>query len=461
MPPELEGFSEQLESCLTDPGRDDSRARVVGLHPADALLVDVISGRSSRLTDRFGQVVILTRDRVPVSPESIRVLAATSTEQRPREPRTPAVSYSVTGWGGVPVKIGPDAHRIVEIPPLQAADEEQMRRGQLDTASPAGKALGWVARDLTGLKVGIAVGGGAARGFALVGVLDALRRAGVTADYVAGTSIGAAIGAAYALGCTPEEMTAVIRRLGGTVGRRLAFPAAILSSAKLRAGVRAELGERLIEELPIPFVATATDLVSGEQVKFVEGPLWRAVMASTAVPGTFPPQLVGGRLLVDGSRRRTTAQALAVRSRIVLASADGLSNSEIAEHLGISRPTVTKWRNRFARLRLEGLLDEPRPGRPRTVTDDQVERIVITTLESKPRDATHWSTRSLAAHLGVTQDAVWRTWQAFGLQPHRQEKFKLSTDPQFVEKVYDICGLYLNPPERAVVLCVDEETRTQ
>src|SRR5579884_4228979 len=165
--------------------------------------------------------------------------------------------------------------------------------------------------------------------------------------------------------------------------------------------------------------------------------------------------------LESWSRRRTTAQALALRSRIVLAAADGLSNSQIAEDLGVSRATVTKWRNRFSESRLEGLLDEPRPGRPRTVTDDQVERIVITTLESKPKDATHWSTRSLAAHLGVTQNAVWRTWQAFGLAPHRQEKFKLSSDPQFVEKVYDICGLYLNPPERAVVLCVDEKSQIQ
>jgi transposase len=161
------------------------------------------------------------------------------------------------------------------------------------------------------------------------------------------------------------------------------------------------------------------------------------------------------------ARRRTTAQALALRARIVLAAAEGLSNSEIAERLGVSRPTVTKWRNRFGESRLEGLLDEPRPGRPRTVTDEQVEAIVIATLESKPKDATHWSTRSLAAHLGLSQHAVWRTWQAFGLQPHRQEKFKLSTDPQFVEKVYDICGLYLNPPERAVVLCVDEKSQIQ
>ena len=113
------------------------------------------------------------------------------------------------------------------------------------------------------------------------------------------------------------------------------------------------------------------------------------------------------------SRRRTTAQALALRSRIVLAAAAGAATYEIAEQLGVSRPTVTKWRNRFAERRLEGLLDEPRPGRPRTVTDEQVERIVTTTLESTPKDATHWSTRSLAAQLGVSQDAVWRTWQAF------------------------------------------------
>src|SRR3954451_5766969 len=183
----------------------------------------------------------------------------------------------------------------------------------------------------------------------------------------------------------------------------------------------------------------------------------------------MPTPIAAGVVLTDEeracleawSRRRKTAQALALRSRIVLAAADGAANYEIAEHLGVSRPTVTKWRNRFAQRRLEGLLDEPRPGRPRTVTDEQVERIVTTTLESAPKDATHWSTRSLAAHLGVSQDAVWRTWQAFGLQPHRQEKFKLSADPQFIEKVYDICGLYLNPPERAVVLCVDEKSQIQ
>ncbi len=144
-----------------------------------------------------------------------------------------------------------------------------------------------------------------------------------------------------------------------------------------------------------------------------------------------------------------------------MAAAGQLTNGEIAGVEGVSRSTVTKWRNRFAAKRLEGLLDEPRPGRPRTVTDEQVERVVITTLESRPKDATHWSTRTMAAAVGVTPDAVMRIWHAFGLQPHRQETWKLSQDPQFIEKVHDICGLYLNPPERAVVLCVDEKSQIQ
>jgi transposase len=150
-------------------------------------------------------------------------------------------------------------------------------------------------------------------------------------------------------------------------------------------------------------------------------------------------------VLESWTRRRKTAQALAMRARIVLAAAGQLTNAEIAELEGVSRPTVTKWRNRFATKRLEGLLDEPRPGRPRTVTDEQVERVIITTLESKPKNATHWSTRSMAAETGVTQNAVVRIWHAYGLQPHRQETWKLSKDPQFIEKVHDICGLYLNP----------------
>ena len=165
--------------------------------------------------------------------------------------------------------------------------------------------------------------------------------------------------------------------------------------------------------------------------------------------------------LVAWSRRRTSAQALAERSRIVLAAAEGLKNTEIAARLGIQRGTAAKWRSRFAEQRLEGLLDEPRPGRPRTVTDAQVEEVIVRTLETMPKDATHWSTRSLAAELGMSQSAVSRIWRAFGLQPHRRETWKLSRDPQFIAKVRDVVGLYLDPPERAVVLCVDVKSQIQ
>jgi transposase len=161
------------------------------------------------------------------------------------------------------------------------------------------------------------------------------------------------------------------------------------------------------------------------------------------------------------ARRRSSAQALALRSRIVLLAGEGLKNTEIADRLDLDHATVRKWRNRFAELRLDGLTDEPRPGRPRTITDDKVEEVIVKTLETAPRDATHWSTRSMAREVGLTQTAVSRIWRAFGLQPHRSETWKLSKDPQFIEKVRDVVGLYLNPPERAVVLCVDEKSQIQ
>jgi len=161
------------------------------------------------------------------------------------------------------------------------------------------------------------------------------------------------------------------------------------------------------------------------------------------------------------TRRRKTAQALALRARIVLRCAEGGSNSEIAAELGIQRATVAKWRSRFVLDRLDGLLDEARPGRPRTITDEQVEAVITATLESAPVNATHWSTRSMAAESGLTQTAVTRIWNAFGLQPHRREAWKLSKDPLFVDKVKDVVGLYLAPPERAVVLCVDEKSQIQ
>ena len=161
------------------------------------------------------------------------------------------------------------------------------------------------------------------------------------------------------------------------------------------------------------------------------------------------------------ARRATSSQALALRCRIVLACASGASNAEVVKRLGISRPTVTKWRARFVARRLEGLADEPRPGAARTITDAQVEQVLVMTLETTPADATHWSTRSLARQVGMSQSAISRIWRAFGLKPHLVDTFKLSTDPQFIDKVRDIVGLYLNPPQAAMVLCVEEKTGVQ
>jgi transposase len=160
-------------------------------------------------------------------------------------------------------------------------------------------------------------------------------------------------------------------------------------------------------------------------------------------------------------RRRKTAQGLAIRSRIVLRCASAVSNTQVAEELRITNATVGKWRSRYVTRGLAGLLDEPRSGAPRAISDDQVEAVVVKTLESSPRNATHWSSRSLAADSGLSHASVQRIWRAFGLQPHRTDTFKLSTDPQLIEKVRDIVGLYLNPPERALVLCVDEKSQIQ
>ena len=165
--------------------------------------------------------------------------------------------------------------------------------------------------------------------------------------------------------------------------------------------------------------------------------------------------------LARWARGPKTAQAVALRSRIVLAAAEGTSNSEVATDLGVTPQTVGKWRSRFLLDRLDGLVDEPRPGRPRSVSDEDVEALIVKTLETAPTDATHWSTRSMAAAIGLSQSTVSRVWRAFGLQPHREETFKLSKDPLFVDKVRDVVGLYLDPPERAVVLCVDEKSQIQ
>ena len=160
-------------------------------------------------------------------------------------------------------------------------------------------------------------------------------------------------------------------------------------------------------------------------------------------------------------RRRKSAQALALRSRIVLACASGLTNKEVAAQLGVSMPTVGKWRSRFVESRLDGLVDEPRSGRPPTITAEQVEDVVVATLESTPAHATHWSRKKMAERSGLSKSTIGRIWKGFGLKPHLVDGFKLSNDPLFVDKTYDVVGLYLNPPESAVVLCVDEKSQVQ
>lgn len=166
-------------------------------------------------------------------------------------------------------------------------------------------------------------------------------------------------------------------------------------------------------------------------------------------------------VLTGWARRRKTAQALGLRARIVLLCAEGGSIGEVAGEMGVSRNTVSKWRSRFVEDRLEGLSDEPRPGRPRLITDEQVDAVIAKTLEETPGQDTHWSTRSMASATGMSQSAISRIWRAFGLKPHAIETWKLSTDPHFVDKVRDVVGLYMSPPENALVLAVDEKSQMQ
>ena len=167
------------------------------------------------------------------------------------------------------------------------------------------------------------------------------------------------------------------------------------------------------------------------------------------------------RTLEGYARRFTSAQSLAKRSAIVLALAEGKAGKVVARERRTSQATVCLWRKRFLAGRIGGLIDAPRSGRPRTITDARIERVVVATLEAKPVDATHWSTRDMAKHSGISRNSVSRIWKAFRLQPHRVGSFKVSKDPEFVPKVRDVVGLYLNPPDNALVLCVDEKTQVQ
>src|SRR5215469_5733117 len=191
------------------------------------------------------------------------------------------------------------------------------------------------------------------------------------------------------------------------------------------------------------------------------------MMAGSCMPSTSRPKapLVlteDERVVLERwSRHGRTAQSLAFRSKIVLGCADGKTNNDVARQLGTSPQTVCKWRARFVATRLEGLHDEYRPGAPRKITDEMVEQVVVKTLEEMPADATQWSVRSMAKATGMSSTAIFRIWQAFELQPHRTETFKLSNDPLFIDKVRDIVGLYLDPPEAALVLCVDEKAQIQ
>ncbi len=165
--------------------------------------------------------------------------------------------------------------------------------------------------------------------------------------------------------------------------------------------------------------------------------------------------------LLRWSRRAKSSQALAQRCRIVLGCAEGKSNQDVAAELGIWPQTVGKWRRRFLDKRLDGLVDEPRPGAPRRIGDEQIEQVLVATLERTPKNATHWSRASMAAESGLSRSTVGRIWKAFELKPHQVDTFKLSNDPQFIDKVRDVVGLYLNPPDKALVLCVDEKSQIQ
>lgn len=250
-----------------------------------------------------------------------------------------------------------------------------------------------------------------------------------------------------------EEAAELYRWTHGAVGPRLAE----------RAKVVLACGEGMSNAAAASWCGVSVMTVGKWRKRFAEHRL--AGLVDTPRPGRPTADLVLSEAeraeLTRWARRATSSQALALRSKIVLACAGGADNKSVATALGCAAATVGTWRRRFIESRLDGLVDEDRPGRPPSITLDQVEDVVVATLESTPKDATHWSRTSMAKKAGLSPSTIGRIWRDFGLQPHRTDGFKLSTDPLFVEKVVDVVGLYHNPPEKAVVLCVDEKSQIQ
>ena len=247
--------------------------------------------------------------------------------------------------------------------------------------------------------------------------------------------------------------------------------------AELRGWARGEVAPRLVERAKVVLACgeglSNAAVASGCGVSGMTVSKWRARFAEHRLAGLQDAPRAGRPTtdvvlsqgeraeLTRWARRATSSQALALRSKIVLACADGADNKTVADELRCAAATVGKWRARFVEDRLDGLADEDRPGRPASITLDQVEDVLVSTLESTPKDATHWSRTSMAKKSGLSASTIGRIWKDFGLQPHRSDGFKLSSDPMFVEKVVDVVGLYHNPPEKAVVLCVDEKSQIQ
>ncbi|MGW1729385.1 IS630 family transposase [Streptomyces sp. NPDC002306] len=250
-----------------------------------------------------------------------------------------------------------------------------------------------------------------------------------------------------------EERAELLRWAGGAVAPRLAERARI---------VLACAGGKPNTRVAAEFKVTA-DTVRKWRSRFVDRRM--AGLADEPRPGRRKSELVLSdderAQLTRLARRAKTAQFLALRARIVLRCAEGGTNKQVAAELGLHEQSVSRWRARFVEQRLDGLIDEPRPGRPPSILLDQVEDVVVATLESTPGQDTHWSRSSMAARTGLSKSTIGRIWKKFDLKPHLQDAFKLSTDPQFVAKVVDVVGLYHNPPEKAVVLCVAEKSQIQ